>query len=63
MGANVAQQCLREGLVDEILFHRVPLLLSEGIRLFDGTGRVGLEPVSVTQTGDVTTSRFRVLRR
>ena len=61
MGANVVGQCLREGLIDEILIHQVPLVLGEGIPLFDGTGRVGLEPVSVTHTGDLITSRFRVV--
>ena len=61
MGANVVGQCLREGLIDEILIHQVPLLLGEGILLFEGTGRVGLEPVSVTHNGDLITSRFRVV--
>jgi dihydrofolate reductase len=61
MGASLGQQCLREGLVDEIVIHQVPLLLGEGIRLFDGTGRVELAPISVTQSGDYTTLRFRVV--
>jgi hypothetical protein len=33
MGADIAQQSLAEGLVDEVLLHVVPLLLGEGIRL------------------------------
>jgi dihydrofolate reductase len=32
MGADVGRQCLREGLVDEILIHLVPVLLGEGSR-------------------------------
>jgi dihydrofolate reductase len=36
MGANIPQQSLAEGLVDEVLLHVVPLLLGEGIRLFAG---------------------------
>lgn len=63
MGADVAGQCLREGLVDEILVHLVPIVLGEGIRFFDGTGRVELEPAGVTSSGDLTHLRFRVLKQ
>ncbi|MDN3354306.1 dihydrofolate reductase family protein [Actinomadura sp. DC4] len=62
MGADVGRQCLREGLVDEILIHLVPVLLGEGIRLFESTGHVELEPVDVAWTGDLTTMRMRVVR-
>lgn len=34
-GANVVQQCLRAGLLDEMQIHLVPILLGDGIRLFD----------------------------
>jgi dihydrofolate reductase len=34
-GANVAQQYLAAGLVDELLLHVVPVLLGGGVRLFD----------------------------
>jgi dihydrofolate reductase len=37
-GADVAQQYLRAGLVDEMELHVVPLLLGDGARLFDNTG-------------------------
>lgn len=62
MGANVAQQCLADGLADEILLHVVPLLLGEGIRLFASPAArpVTLEPISVAQSGQVTDLRFRV---
>lgn len=33
-GAEVAQQCLREHVIDEIQLHIHPLLLGDGIRLF-----------------------------
>jgi dihydrofolate reductase len=33
-GANVAQQYLRMGLLDELRLHVVPVLLGEGVRLF-----------------------------
>src|SRR6266508_2185255 len=34
-GANVVQQCLRAGLLDEMQIHVAPLLLGDGVRLFD----------------------------
>jgi dihydrofolate reductase len=33
MGSNVAQQCIRAGLLDEIQIHLVPVLLGEGLGL------------------------------
>ncbi len=47
-GANVAQQALAAGLVDEIQLHVVPLLLGDGIRLFDTPGRTPL--IKLVQT-------------
>ena len=35
-GANVAQQALRAGRLDELQLHIVPLLLGGGVRLLDG---------------------------
>jgi dihydrofolate reductase len=35
-GADIAQQYLKAGLLDEIQLHVVPLLLGDGVRLFDG---------------------------
>jgi dihydrofolate reductase len=34
-GANVAQQYLKAGLLDELQIHVVPLLLGDGVRLFE----------------------------
>lgn len=63
-GANLAQQCLAEGLVDEIFIHLVPVLLGDGVRLFGhpGASPVDLEAASVTQAGQVTNLGFRVVR-
>jgi dihydrofolate reductase len=63
-GANLAQQCLAAGLVDEILVHLAPVLLGDGTRLYGGpgTGRVNLEPISVAQSGQLTDLRFRALK-
>ena len=62
LGADVASQCLRRGLVDEILVYVLPVLLGDGIRFFSASGlaRIDLEPVSSTQAGAVTILRFRV---
>jgi dihydrofolate reductase len=62
MGASMAQQCLAEGLVDEILLHLMPIVLGDGIRLFAGPLQqpITLRPVSVEQSGDVTSLRFRL---
>jgi dihydrofolate reductase len=38
MGADVPQQAIRAGLLDEILIHLVPVLLGAGKRLFDHIG-------------------------
>ena len=61
LGADVAGQCLRRGLVDEILVYVLPVLLGDGIRFSPaGVPRIDLEPVSSTRSGDVTILRFRV---
>jgi dihydrofolate reductase len=64
IGANIAQQCIDEGLVDEILICMAPLLLGDGVRLFGrpGASPVDLEPTSVTQAGQLTNLRFRVVK-
>ena len=61
LGADVASQCLRRGLVDEILVYVLPVLLGDGIRFAPpGLGRIDLEPISSTRSGAVTILRFRV---
>jgi dihydrofolate reductase len=64
MGASVAQQCLRAGLLDEIQIHLVPVLLGAGIRLFDhlGSDNIELETTRVVDSPGVTHLRFRVVR-
>jgi dihydrofolate reductase len=61
LGADVASQCLRRGLVDEVLVYVVPVLLGDGVRFStSGLGRIDLEPFSNKQAGQVTVLRFRV---
>jgi len=47
MGANVIQQGLRAGLVDEIIVQVIPVLLGQGIRLF---GQLGSAPIRLERT-------------
>jgi dihydrofolate reductase len=46
-GAETIRQCLRAGLLDEILLNQVPVLLGAGARLFED---VGPDQVSLEQT-------------
>jgi len=64
LGADLAAQCLQRGLVDEILVYVLPVLLGDGVRFSPPSlGRVDLEPFSNTQSGAVTTLRFRVRKQ
>jgi dihydrofolate reductase len=47
LGADVARQCLEAGLLDEILMFVVPVLLGDGVRMFDHPGgtNIRLDPV------------------
>jgi dihydrofolate reductase len=62
-GANVAQQYLRAGLIDELQIHIVPVLLGDGARLFDNLGgvEVGLECTRAVEAPGVTHLTYRVL--
>jgi riboflavin biosynthesis pyrimidine reductase len=64
LGADVAAQCLRAGLVDEIMVFVVPVLLGDGVRFCSSPdlGRIDLEPIDSTRAGDLTVLRFRVLK-
>ena len=59
-GANVAQQYLRAGLVDEMEINLAPTLLGGGERLFDGVGDDlhGLSLVRTVATPVVTHLKF-----
>ena len=64
-GANAIQQFLSAGLLDEMHLHLVPVLLGEGIRLFENTGaeHIELEKISVMEAPSVTHLRFRFVRQ
>ncbi|WP_433393444.1 dihydrofolate reductase family protein [Micromonospora sp. KLBMP9576] len=63
-GAQIAQQCLAAGLVDEIRVAVRPVLIDNGIRLFDNLGApsLALESLEAVYTQEVTHLRFRVVR-
>ena len=63
-GANLAQQCLGEGLLDEIVVHLAPVLLGDGIRLFGGSGSgpVALRRTTLAESGQITDLRFSVVK-
>jgi dihydrofolate reductase len=62
-GANVIQQYLRAGVVDEFQVHVAPVFLGGGVRLFDGLGtdELQLEVVRAVESPLVTHVKYRVL--
>jgi dihydrofolate reductase len=59
-GADLAQSLLREGLLDELQIHLVPVVLGQGRRLF-GAARIELELTRVLDALGVTHLRYRVV--
>ncbi len=64
LGADTARQCLEAGELDEILVCIAPVLLGDGVRLFEhpGGAEVKLEPLSVTTAPHATNLWWRVVR-
>jgi dihydrofolate reductase len=63
-GANVAQQFVKLGLIDEISIHLVPVLFGSGTRLFEGldSKHIPLETIEVIKTAEAIHMRFRVVK-
>lgn len=63
-GANIVQQYLLAGLIDEMQIHIVPLLLNQGTRLFDhiDSDQVELKPTRVIESPYVTHIQYQVLK-
>jgi dihydrofolate reductase len=63
-GADLMRQCLKLGLLDEIHIDLVPVLLGQGVRLFE---YIGIEPIELERTAasgspGVTHLTFRVVK-
>ena len=61
-GAATGRQFIKSGLLDEIHIHLIPVLLGEGIRLFDHTitRHIELEKIQVIESPAATHLKFRV---
>jgi dihydrofolate reductase len=64
VGASLVQQCIRAGVLDEIHFDLVPVLLGDGVRLLDHLGPepIELESTRVIEGAGVTHLTFRVVK-
>ncbi|HEX6752441.1 MAG TPA: dihydrofolate reductase family protein [Solirubrobacterales bacterium] len=60
-GADVAQQYLAAGLLDEVQLNVVPLLLGGGKRLFENVAGVELEQIEIIEAPGVTHLKYRVV--
>ena len=63
MGADAVQQCLRAGLLDEIIINLVPVLVGRGVRLLDHLDQPTpmLECTRVVDAPSVTHLTYRVI--
>ncbi len=63
-GAHTAQQFISTGLIDELQIHLVPILLGEGLRLFEHIGSISvkLEKTGIVDAPDVTHLTFRIVK-
>ena len=50
----------QSGLLDELEIHIVPILMGGGVRLFEGTQQLALDPTGTVESPDVTHVRYRV---
>jgi dihydrofolate reductase len=64
LGADTARQCLDAGVLDEIFVCVAPVLLGDGVRLFDhpGGADVRLERLGLTEAPSATNRWLRVVR-
>jgi dihydrofolate reductase len=64
-GANIIQQFLNAGLIDECFIHIAPLFLGSGIRLFDGMDKdkYDIEIVEVKPSDLTTHLRYKLTKK
>ena len=63
-GADIIRQYLKAGLLDELQIHLIPILLGDGIRLFEGLDPEGIQlrRTSSVETPGATHFRFEVVK-
>jgi dihydrofolate reductase len=61
-GADIINQYLAAGLVDELEVHVAPLILGGGERLFDGVGDLKLEQLRAVEAPGVAHLKYRVVK-
>lgn len=64
LGASVGRQCIEAGVLDEVFVCIAPVMLGDGVRLFEqpGGANVKLERIDVTHAPLATNLWYRVLR-
>ena len=64
MAASIVQQCIGAGLLDEIVVNLVPVLLGDGVRLFEHLGAtpIELQSMGVIEAPGVSHLKFRVVK-
>jgi dihydrofolate reductase len=64
-GADIIRQYLKAGLLDELYLHVIPILLGDGVQLFEGFDPAGIElrKTSSSDTPAATHLRFEVVKR
>jgi dihydrofolate reductase len=63
-GADIGQQYIKAGLLDELSIHLVPVLFGSGTRMFDHLSdeHIQLEAIDVIQAKEATHLRFRIVK-
>jgi dihydrofolate reductase len=62
-GAYTAQRALEAGVLDELQIHQIPVLLGQGLRMFDVLpSPIELDVARVIDTPEATHIRYRVRR-
>jgi dihydrofolate reductase len=61
-GGAIGRQCVQRGLLDELYVHVAPVLLGDGVRLFEAPGDepVALERIHDGDPGRVADLRYRL---